>query len=141
MTAPSSQRRPKFFVVIGERVDPLLVEQTLVYTRTAAKALRTLERWKLERGYCIGGFTCTHKALLHPGTRESTRFCQKHADANNSGVRLYKAQDFTSTYGELRKRQLEEERELERLAVAAEKDKKKGAAKRRRKSPSHRRAA
>jgi hypothetical protein len=89
-------------------LDDLVVERIRVFYQRVAGHLRELEAYKLKRGYCVGGMSCTRKAVKGPlGGR---RTCPHHAAAAKAGLKLRRWTAYESEYGRLRKQLAEQER-------------------------------
>lgn len=92
--------------------DELLVERIRVFYQRVAGHLRELEAYKLKRGYCVGGMSCTRKAVPSKTSNNGKgRICAHHQAASKAGIKLRRWQAYESEYGRLRREQIEAERE------------------------------
>lgn len=103
-------------------VNELVAEQIrLCYVRMGHN-IRELEAYKLKRGICVMGISCTRKAV--EGALGGKRGCAHHHAAAKAGIKLAKWTHYDSEYGKLRKEQKEREREEKRLEAEREKENK-----------------
>ncbi len=92
-------------------LDELLVERVRVFYQRVAAHLRELEAYKLKRGICVGGISCTRKAVPSKNANGGKgRVCAHHMAAQKAGMKLRRWQAYESEYGRLRKLMVEEER-------------------------------
>lgn len=94
-----------------EDLDELLVERIRVFYQRLAGHLRELEAYKLKRGVCVGGISCTRKGVPNAETGKPGRVCAHHMAARKAGIKLRRWEAYESEYGRLRRQVLEAERE------------------------------
>ncbi len=103
-------------------LDDLVVDRIATFYKRVASHLRELEAYKLKRGICIGGISCTRKAV--EGPLGGMRTCPHHAAAQKAGMKLRRWEAYSSEYGRLRKKQIEEEKAA-KLEAEREKEREK----------------
>jgi hypothetical protein len=107
--APKSGTKLRAFPFEGGDLDELLVERIRVFYAQVASHLRELEAYKLERGKCIGGISCTRDAVEGPSGGH--RDCAHHTAARKAGIKLARWTAYDSEYGRLRKREIAQQKE------------------------------
>jgi hypothetical protein len=97
--------------------DSMVVDQVRTFTKRCAHALRELEAWKLENGYCVLGMTCVRKHI------KGKRGCAHHLTLRKSGTRVFKRDNFVSEYNILQKFTREREKALREQEAAVKSNK------------------
>lgn len=124
--------RPKLHAVHYEPPNQLLLDKIHTCFKRNAQNLRELEAYKLKLGFCIGGFTCTRRAVKGP--LGGKRYCAEHQKISSEGLWGKRT---PTAYGMMRKQLVAEER----AALAAEEKRAAAAAEKKKKPPAKKRAA